>query len=59
MTKHYNIEMEKSVLASLMSIENSYIHIANIIQSSDFYSQRHQDIFRLLTYRTVTNLMTL
>ena len=50
MTKHYNLNIEKSVLSSLMSIQDSYIRIANIIQASDFYAQRHQNIFSAIAY---------
>ena len=50
MTKHYNLNIEKSVLSSLMSIQDSYIRIANIIQASDFYAQRHQNIVSAIAY---------
>lgn len=41
----HNIEIEKALLASLMSVSESYERIADIVRRSDFYAARHQQIF--------------
>lgn len=43
---YHNIDLEKSVLASLMSIENSLQHVISKIDSEDFVAERHKTIFR-------------
>lgn len=45
----HSIDLEKSVLAALMSLEDSYDRISDIINKSDFYAQRHQHIFEAIT----------
>lgn len=41
----YNIELERAVLASLMSIEDSLLDVANILKESDFVAVKHQNIY--------------
>lgn len=41
----HNIDIEKALLASLMSIEEAYDKVADIVTKDDFYAQRHQHIF--------------
>lgn len=41
----FNLDLEKTVLASLMSIEDSYLAVSHILTPSDFYARRHQIIF--------------
>ena len=43
---YHNIDLEKSVLASLMSIENSLEHVSSIIDTSDFVADRHKSLYR-------------
>lgn len=43
---YHNIGLEKSVLASLMSIENSLQHVISKIDTEDFVAERHKTIFR-------------
>lgn len=38
----HSIDLEKSVLASLMSLEESFERISDSINEKDFYAQRHQ-----------------
>ena len=43
---YHNIDLEKSVLASLMSIDNSLQHVISKIDVEDFVADRHKTIFR-------------
>ena len=43
-TPPHNIDIEKALLASLMSIEEAYDKIADIVTKDDFYAGRHQYI---------------
>lgn len=43
---YHNIDLEKSVIASLMSIDNSLQHVISKIDAEDFVAARHQTIFR-------------
>lgn len=42
----HNIDLEKSVIASIMSIEDSLDHVATIIDAEDFKADRHKTIFK-------------
>lgn len=42
----HNIDLEKSVIASLLSIEDSLDHVATIIDHEDFAADRHKTIFK-------------
>ena len=44
----HNIDLEKSILAALMKIEDSYIEIVNLVSASDFYGERHKVIFETI-----------
>lgn len=43
---YHNIDLEKSVIASLMSIENSLEHVVERIDVEDFAADRHKTIYR-------------
>lgn len=43
---YHNIDLEKSVLASLMSIENALDHVIEIIDVEDFAADRHKTMFK-------------
>lgn len=45
----HSIDLEKTLLASLMSLEESYDRISDIIGKDDFYAQRHQMIFEAIS----------
>lgn len=46
----HNIDIEKALLAALMSIEESYDKIADIVTKDDFYAGRHQQIFTAIAH---------
>ena len=43
---YHNIDLEKSVLASLMSIENALDHVIEVIDTDDFAADRHKTMYR-------------
>lgn len=43
---YHNIDLEKSVLASLMSIEGALDHVIEIIDVEDFAADRHKTMFK-------------
>lgn len=45
----HNMEIEKALLASLMSVSESYDRIADIVRTQDFYAVRHQSIFNAIS----------
>lgn len=51
----HSIEIERALLASLMSIEESFEKIDNIINADDFYGERHKRIFRAIAHLSQTN----
>lgn len=51
----YNLDLEKSVLATLMNIEDSYLKVADLIEADDFKAVRHQDIFKTIVYLSNQN----
>lgn len=51
----HSIDLEKSVLASLMTLEESYDRISDILSSQDFYAQRHQLIFDAISHLATVN----
>ncbi|MGO2018773.1 replicative DNA helicase [Psychrobacter sp.] len=53
--KHYNIDFEKSVLASLMSIENSFDIVSDIITADDFMAGRHKLVFNAIKHLHQSN----
>ena len=42
----HNMDLEKSVIASLMSIENSLEHVVETLDADDFAADRHKTLFR-------------
>lgn len=44
-TKIYDLAIEQSVLAALMTVAESYSEIENLLTEDDFYSTRHKAIF--------------
>lgn len=58
LTQHppHNIEIEKALLASLMSIEESLDKVADIVSKDDFYATRHQKIFDAISHLALANL---
>ena len=46
----HNIDIEKALLASLMSIEESFDKISDIVGKDDFYAVRHQQIFSAIAH---------
>lgn len=46
----HNIDVEKALLASLMSLEESYDEISDTINEKDFYAVRHQLIFSAINH---------
>ncbi|USZ14695.1 replicative DNA helicase [Moraxella sp. FZLJ2107] len=46
----HNIEMERSLLASLMGMSESFDSIDTIISADDFYGERHKKIFDAISH---------
>ena len=46
----HNIDIEKALLASLMSIEEAYDKVSEIVTKDDFYAGRHQHIFSAIAH---------
>lgn len=46
----HNIEMERALLSSLMSIENSFDSIDTMVTADDFYGARHGQIFDAIAH---------
>lgn len=44
----YNMDMEQSILASLMRIEDSYYNVATILDGSDFVANKHEIIYNAI-----------
>ena len=44
-TKIYDLAIEQSVLAALMTVAESYSEIENLLTEDDFYATRHKAIF--------------
>lgn len=51
----HNIEIERALLASLMSIDESFEKVDSIIRDEDFYGERHKHIFRAITHLSRVN----
>ena len=45
-TRIYDLNIEQSVLAALMTVSNSYSHVENLLTDEDFHSTRHKSIFQ-------------
>ncbi len=46
----HNIEMERTLLASLMSINDSFDSIDTVVVADDFYGERHKKIFEAISH---------
>lgn len=44
----YSFEIEKSIIATLLTIDDSFEHTGGDLQVSDFYAERHQKIFGII-----------
>lgn len=44
----YNLDMEKALLASLMSIENAFEHVAGKLDIEDFKAGKHEVLFKAI-----------
>lgn len=54
-TLPHNIDMERSLLASLMGIDDSFEKIDTIITADDFYGERHKRIFEAISHLSRVN----
>lgn len=54
-SKHFNINLEKSLLASLMSIDDSFLDICSTVSKQDFYATQHQVIFSAIANLSKNN----
>ena len=46
----HNVDIEKALLATLMSIDESFDKISDIVTKDDFYAGRHQHIFAAIAH---------
>lgn len=46
----HNIDIEKALLASLMSVEEAFDKVSEIVTKDDFYAGRHQHIFSAIAH---------
>ncbi|MDO4895901.1 MAG: replicative DNA helicase [Moraxella sp.] len=46
----HNMDIERALLASLMSIDESFDKIDSIISADDFYGDRHKEIFSAISH---------
>lgn len=51
----HNLEMERSLLAALMSIDESFEKIDTIVTANDFYGERHKRIFEAISHLARVN----
>lgn len=51
----HSIDLEKSVLASLMTLEESFERISDVITEHDFYAKRHQFVFDAINHLAEAN----
>ncbi len=51
----HNIEMERSLLASLMSIDNAFEQVDSEVAAADFYGERHKHIFEAISHLARVN----
>lgn len=56
MSDFYNLDMEKSILSSLMSIDNSYLEVSNILNPTDFVAGKHEIIYNVIASLSNTNM---
>lgn len=51
----HNMDIERALLASLMSIDDAFEKIDGIVQSEDFYGERHKHIFNAISHLARVN----
>ncbi|PID37619.1 MAG: replicative DNA helicase [Pseudomonadales bacterium] len=51
----HNIDIEKALLASLMSVEDSFDRVNEVVVVDDFYAKRHQYIFTAISHLAKVN----
>ena len=47
---NHNLDLEKSVLATLMNVEDSLLQVLGLIAADDFKAERHKEIYRAITH---------
>ena len=47
---NHNLDLEKSVLATLMNVEDSLLQVLDLIAADDFKAERHKEIYRAITH---------
>lgn len=52
----HNVDIEKALLATLMSIDESFDKISDIVTKDDFYAGRHQHIFAAIAHLALVGL---
>lgn len=55
LTPPHNLGIEQALLASLMNIEESYDKVVGIVDTSDFYDERHRHIFSCIAHLANVN----
>lgn len=45
----YNVDLEKAVIATLLTVDNAFDHIETELLPTDFYAGRHQEIYKIIT----------
>lgn len=50
LTPPHNLAIEQALLASLMNIEDAFDSVVDIINSDDFYSERHRHIYNCIAH---------
>ncbi|UNU73160.1 replicative DNA helicase [Moraxella nasovis] len=51
----HNIEIERALLASLMSIPDAFEQVEDLVGEDDFYGERHRHIFRTIAHLSRVN----
>ena len=51
----HNIEIEQSLLSSLMNVDESFDQVSEFIKASDFYGERHKIIFDTIHHLAYVN----
>ena len=52
----HNMDIERALLASLMSVDESFEKIDGIVKEDDFYGNRHKQIFAAINHLSRVNL---
>lgn len=51
----HNLDIEQALLATLMSLDDSFERIEGIVSADDFYGDRHKHIFIAISHLSLTN----